>query len=149
MLQTFGWISRRTTKTSRWRNPHTYLLQRSWMHIFAYDCCKWLKERFFFTDRAIRIGWYLSPCFTSWCLTYSRKFNELVEGSATTDRAEMSRHGLWSQAHAQCKSFPLRAHTGVLFFCVTKSLPFGCCMDKLIGRRSQALNSLAGTFHIF
>lgn len=63
----FGWISRRTTKTPRWKNLHTYFLQRSWMHIFACDCCKWPKELFFFTDKAIRTGWYLSPCFTDWC----------------------------------------------------------------------------------
>lgn len=79
LLQTFKW-----TKTQKWRNPHTYLLQKSWMHIFACDCCKWLKERFFFIERAIRTCWFLSPCFTGWCLVYGRKLNELLEGSGKT-----------------------------------------------------------------
>lgn len=38
------------------------MLQNSWMHIFACDCCKWPKECFFFMERAIRTGWCLSPC---------------------------------------------------------------------------------------
>ncbi len=87
--------------------------------------------------------------FSGRCLADSRKLSEFVEDSGTTDRAEASGDGLSSQAHAQCKSFPLKAHSGVVIFCVTKSLPFGGCMDKLIGQSSQDLNSLAGTFHLF
>lgn len=55
-------------KTQKWRNLNTYLLQSSRIHIFACDCCKWLKERFCFTERAICTGCFLSPCFTGWCL---------------------------------------------------------------------------------
>jgi len=70
----------------KWRNPHTYLLQKSWMHIFAFDCCKWLKVCFFFIESAIRTGLFLSPCFTGWCSAYGRKLNELVESSGPIEQ---------------------------------------------------------------